>query len=207
MEQTIRDKILEIKKSVRLAMNGVVSSLQRKQGLDYKINFGVEIPRLKEIASHTPKERNLALALWNENIRECKMLAIFLMPSEEFTADDAQEWIASTPFTEIADQLSMHLLRRLEGAATLSLEWIESSRALFPYCGFLTLSHLFREGSPLSADDEQRYLKATADILSGSHGNKVLQNCAYTSLQRYSSIDENCHKKAMAHSALQHIFI
>ena len=207
MEQTTRDKILEIKKSVRLAMNGVVSSLQRKQGLDYKINFGVEIPRLKEIASHTPKERSLALALWNENIRECKMLAIFLMPSSEFTAADAQAWIAEAPFTEIADQLTMHLLRRLDSAATLSLEWIERGEALFPYCGFLTLSHLFRELRPLAADDEQRYLKATADILSGSNGNKVLQNCAYTSLQRYSSIDDNCHKRVTSHSTLQHFFI
>lgn len=188
-------------------MNGVVSSLQRKQGLDYKINFGVEIPRLKEIASHTPKERSLAIALWNENIRECKMLAIFLMPVSEFTAADAQKWIAESPFTEVADQLSMHLLRHLDSAATQSLEWIEKGSALFPYCGFLTLSHLFREGKPLAAADEQRYLKAAADILSGNHGNKVLQNCAYTSLQRYSSIDANCHKRVTEHSTLQHFFI
>ena len=109
MEQTVRDKILEIKKSLRLSMNGVVSSLQRKQGLDYKINFGVEIPRLKSIAAQYPKERTLALALWQENIRECKMLAIMLMPSEAFTATDANRWIAETPFTEVADHLSMQL--------------------------------------------------------------------------------------------------
>ncbi len=207
MEQAIRDKILEIKKSVRLSMNGVVSSLQRKQGLDYKINFGVEIPRLKEIASHTPKERNLAIALWNENIRECKMLAIFLMPADEFTANDAQEWIGRTPFTEVADHLSMHLLRHLDNAVALSLQWIEHDEALFPYCGFLTLSHLFRDGIHLNEADEKHYLQAVADALSDVKGNKTLQNSAYTSLQRYCNIDDNCHKKAMAHSALQHIFI
>ena len=42
----IHSTILDIKKSLRLSMNGVVSTLQRRQGLDYKINFGVEIPRI-----------------------------------------------------------------------------------------------------------------------------------------------------------------
>ena len=50
MAETVQDEVREIKKSLRLAMNGVVSTLQRRQGLNYKINFGVEIPRLKGIA-------------------------------------------------------------------------------------------------------------------------------------------------------------
>ena len=50
MSEELQQTIKEIKKQLRLSMNGVVSTLQRRQGLDYKINFGVEIPRLKEIA-------------------------------------------------------------------------------------------------------------------------------------------------------------
>ena len=206
MEQTTRDKILEIKKKLRLSMNGIVSSLQRKQGLDYKINFGVEIPRIKEIASHYPKERTLATALWSENIRECKILAILLMPSDEFTAADAHTWIAQTPFTEIADQLSMHLLRHLDNAPQLSLEWTMSNEEHFPYCGFMTLSHLFRGGNPFDKNQEESYLKSVGNILSAKEGNKIVQNSAYTSLQRYTAIDDKCHSQATQHSALQHLF-
>ena len=60
MEECINDKVREIKKSLRLAMNGVVSTLQRRQGLDYRINFGVEIPRLKGIAAKYFKSRHPA---------------------------------------------------------------------------------------------------------------------------------------------------
>ena len=70
MEQNILDEVRDIKKSLRLAMNGVVSTLQRRQGLDYKINFGVEIPRLKGIAGEHAKNSDLATALWQDNIRE-----------------------------------------------------------------------------------------------------------------------------------------
>ena len=37
----IDEKVREIKKELRLAMNGVVSSIQRNYGLNYKINFGI----------------------------------------------------------------------------------------------------------------------------------------------------------------------
>ena len=207
MEPTVRDEILEIKKSLRLSMNGVVSSLQRKQGLDYKINFGVEIPRLKSIAAQYSKDRTLALALWQENIRECKMLAIMLMPSETFTADDAHRWIAETPFTEVADHLAMQLLCHLPDAAQQATIWIEKKEALFPYCGFLTLSHLFRQGTRLDTDNEERYLTAAAHALSNENGNRVLQMCAYASLQKFCSLGDDCQEKVTGHKQMQHIFI
>ena len=45
------ETIREIKKQFRLFMNGVVSQSMREKGLEYKVNFGIELPRLKEIAA------------------------------------------------------------------------------------------------------------------------------------------------------------
>ena len=36
----------------------------------YKLNFGVELPRIKMIAEGYEKNHDLAQALWKENIRE-----------------------------------------------------------------------------------------------------------------------------------------
>ena len=44
--------------------------------MDYKLIFGIEVPRLKEIASQYEKNHDLAQALWKENIRECQILAL-----------------------------------------------------------------------------------------------------------------------------------
>lgn len=145
MEQNILDEVREIKKSLRLAMNGIVSTLQRRQGLDYKINFGVEIPRLKGIADAHSKSKELAIALWQDNIRECKMLAILLMPPEECESI-ADQWIGETKFTEIADHLAMHLLCRIPDAWDKALLWTKSDEGLYAYCGYLTISHLTRRG-------------------------------------------------------------
>ena len=60
------EKIREIKKQFRLFMNGVVSQSMREKGLDYKLNFGIELPRLKEIAAKFEQNHEVAQALWRD---------------------------------------------------------------------------------------------------------------------------------------------
>lgn len=189
MNTNIHDTILKIKKDLRLSMNGVVSSLQRKQGLNYKINFGVEIPRIKSIATEYQKNKELAIALWKENIRECKLLAIYLMPIEEFSSNDAHEWVASTEYTEIADNLAMNLLHKTPTAMEQALTWIEKDEHIFQYCGYITLSHLFKKGETPVKEDEKRYLNAIENIFSHKESNNVIRMCAHNSLIKY--IDTN----------------
>lgn len=51
----VHETIKDIKGQFRLFMNGVVSQSMREKGLDYKLNFGIELPRLKEIAARYEK--------------------------------------------------------------------------------------------------------------------------------------------------------
>lgn len=162
-DSVIHEKTREIKKDLRLAMNGVVSSIQRRQGLSYKINFGVEVPRLKGIASKYEKDEELAKRLWQDDIRECKMLAIFLMPEDSYPAI-AESWISETPFTEIADHLAMNVLSKLPDAAEKAVEWIQNCEGMYRYCGFMTLTHLFRRDVPLNKELEDIYARVTRDI-------------------------------------------
>ena len=77
------DTVIEIKKALRAAMNGVLSAKMREAGMPYKLVFGVELPRLLEISKEFAPDLKLALELWNENIRECKILAVLLLPDGE----------------------------------------------------------------------------------------------------------------------------
>ena len=71
----LTEQLKEIKTQLRLSMNGAVSQSMREKGLVYKLNFGVELPRIKSIAAAYEKDHALAQALWKEDIRECKILA------------------------------------------------------------------------------------------------------------------------------------
>ena len=89
----IQDTIREIKSKFRLFMNGMVSQSMREKGIDYKLNFGIEYPRIKEIAADYPCSHELAQALWKENIRECKIMAGLLQPVDGFCREIAEIWI------------------------------------------------------------------------------------------------------------------
>ena len=162
-------------------MNGVVSTLQRRQGLDYKINFGVEIPRLKGIAEAHAKDKKLAETLWQDNIRECKMLAIFLMPESE-AAEVADRWIAETKFTEIADQLAMHLLCRLPDAWDKALRWSAMREGLYAYCGYLTISHLVRKGVEPTNEQEAKFF---CNLTCLKEERSIADRCALNAAMNY----------------------
>ena len=51
MDNNIHETIKDIKSKFRLFMNGMVSQSMREKGMEYKLNFGIEYPRIKEIAA------------------------------------------------------------------------------------------------------------------------------------------------------------
>ena len=69
MDELIRN----IRTDLRLAMNGVVSSSMRDKGVDYKMNFGVDVPRIKGIAEKYEPNAALAKELWQIDVRELKI--------------------------------------------------------------------------------------------------------------------------------------
>lgn len=156
-----------IKAELRSAMNGVASRAIRESGMAYKLCYGIELPRLRQIAAGFTPDRRLAQSLWQENVRECKMLAIMLYPVEDFDADMASLWIESfiPEQAELAGLLSMDLLARLPEASELAFHWMADERNMFQLCGFLVITRLLMQGAVLSPDAEAEFLdQATATL-------------------------------------------
>lgn len=115
----MENELREIRKQLRLAMNGVVSTSMREKGIRYKLNFGVPILEIRQIArQHTP-DAALASALWKEDIREFKILATFLQPPSACSLEQAQQWVREIPYLEIAEQASRNLFSKLPQADRL----------------------------------------------------------------------------------------
>ena len=82
-KEMLREQVRNVKLRLRGVMNGITSTSMRNKGLVYKVNFGVELPRLREMAEELPHTYSLATELWKEDIRECRLLAAMLMPTLE----------------------------------------------------------------------------------------------------------------------------
>ena len=133
------DQIREIKRRLRAAMNGVLSGSMRQSGIDYRVNFGVDQPRLAEIAAEIPHIYTLAATLWKDNIREMRLLAAMTMPQEDFDEELAMLWVEQLRYAEEAQVLVLHLLQHRPYASSMAFRLVAADTVMPRLVGWLLL--------------------------------------------------------------------
>lgn len=170
-------------------MNGVISQSLREKGLKYRLIFGVELPRLKEIAAGYEPNHELAQALWKEDIRECKILAAYLQPVESFYPEIADIWVEQIHNSELADYVCMALFRRLPYASQKAFQWIASGERMPMYIGFRLMTHLFATlGTEMNERSRDEFIDQAQAILQGD--DLLLKQAAHAALERYNADKE-----------------
>lgn len=142
----IVQQVQQIKQSFRQMMDGATAKSMRDKGLDYHLSWGATLPRLRQMADELGNNYELAIALWKENVRECKILATMLMPPDEVLPEVIDIWMEQTPTLEIAEQAAFNLYQHLPYAAEKAYQWIASTEDLYQICGYHVLSRLFMQG-------------------------------------------------------------
>lgn len=142
----VEEKVKEIKQSFRQMMDGATAQSMRDKGLSYKLNWGATLPRLREMANEIGKDYHLAIALWKEDVRECKILSTMIMPPEEMLPEVADIWMEQTTNIEIAEQAAFNLYQYLPYAAEKAFRWLSSADDMPQICGYHILSRLFMQG-------------------------------------------------------------
>lgn len=184
----LHEQLKDIKTQLRLSMNGAVSQSMREKGLVYKLNFGVELPRIKGIAAAYEKNHTLAQALWKEDIRECKILAGLLQPVETFLPEIADIWIDTMPTVEMAELTSMNLFQHLPYAPAKAFRWIADERELAQVCGFLTIARLLQKKGDMEDRVANEFLdQAVSCFLAGSY---AVRNAVSAALRRFMEHSE-----------------
>lgn len=179
----MQETIQQIRKQLRLAMNGVVSSSMRDKGMDYKMNFGVSVPKIKEIASQYEPSESLASLLWEQDVRELKIMATLLYPADAFTAEAANRWVSELKHLEIAEQLVANLLPKLPFAEALATQWITDTREFVSVTGYLLLARLCTLGNQLTDSTAGLMVNAAASVV--EEGLSRRQRAASLALKRY----------------------
>ncbi|SEE04030.1 DNA alkylation repair protein [Prevotella sp. lc2012] len=182
----VNNQVKEIKQSFRQMMDGMVSKSMRGKGVTYKLNWGATIPRLKEMADGLGKNYDLAIALWKENVRECKILATMVMPAEQMLPEVVDIWMEQTDTQEIAEQAAFNLYQYLPCAPEKAYTWMASGKELFQLCGFHILSRLFMNGQ----EPNERGINEFIDqALAALQGDSIpVKKAAWSCLQRFASL-------------------
>ena len=136
--------INEIKRKFKLSMNGVTSDYMKSAGIVYKLNYGVSISRIREIAKEYIPNSDLADRLWVIGIRETMIMSMLIQPVENFKLEKAMDRIAETDKMELVEQLCMNLLAKLPYATTLCIQCINSPRLWTQITGLMLLVRIYQ---------------------------------------------------------------
>ncbi|MBQ4484295.1 MAG: DNA alkylation repair protein [Prevotella sp.] len=197
------EKIKEIKQSFRLMMNGTASRSMREKGADYKLNWGVSLPDLQAMAEEIGKDYELAISLWKEDVRECKILATMLMPPEKMLPEVAEIWMEQTNSQEMAEIAAFQLYQHLDFASILAFRWMASDKMPYLVCAYQILARLFAKGQEPNERGINEYLDQVAIALGDEHAG--VRRAAYNSVVHFTQLGEDYEK--MARKALDLDFL
>lgn len=168
----VYERVKEIKQSFRQMMDGAVAQSMRDKGVDYKLNWGATLPRLREMADEIrpadeDSQYELSIELWKENVRECKILATMLMPPERMLPEVCDIWMEQIPSQEMAEQVAFNLWQHLPYAAEKAYQWIASEQEYYQLCGFHVLTRLFMNGQEPNERGINEYLDQLLAAIQG----------------------------------------
>ncbi|MDR1591614.1 MAG: hypothetical protein LBS16_01840 [Prevotellaceae bacterium] len=174
-DTSIDVQISSIRRLIRASMNGVVADEMRAKGLVYHQNFGVDLPRLREIATLFAPSLPLAERLWAIAARETMILAFALAPSDSTPVDTTLKWLQSLPTNEMAETGSLLFFPRLPYVAQLVMDFSLDQ----PVARLAMLLTAVRVHTRLSDHERQRLLNhclthLDADNFSICHATGIL---------------------------------
>ena len=192
----VNSELKEIKLSFRQMMDGAISKSMRDKGTDYKLNWGATIPRLQakaeEIKSKvndqksTVNEYDLAIALFKEDIRECKILATMIMPPDEVLPEVIDIWMEQTTSQEVAEQATFNLYQYLPYAPEKAYTWIASDKPLYQLCGFHILSRLFMNKREPNERGINEFIDQAIAALQGD--SLMVRKAAMSAIQHFAEL-------------------
>ena len=202
MNEETHQKLMQIKRSFRLLMNGPTSQSMSQKGIGYKINWGVPFIELKKMASEYGKDYSLSIELWKEDIRECKILATLIMPAEEMLPEITEIWMEQVKTQEMAEMLAFNLLQYVNYASVIAYPWMASEQPLYQIAGFQLLARLFANGQEANERGINEFLDQASTALQGD--NMGVKHAAANCVLRFADLGEEYEK--VARMALRGVF-
>lgn len=185
-KEEIESKIKELKRGFRLVMNGPASQSMREKGLDYRLNWGVPFIQLKQMAADLPHDYDFAMALWKEDIRECKILATLLMPHDKMPEEVAEIWMEQTHSQEMAEMQAFNLYQYVSYAPKLAYRWMALDDTVKEICAYDILGRLFMKGQEPNERGINEFIdQAVTALKSPSAG---LRHAAMNALTRFADL-------------------
>ena len=152
---------------VRKQMNGAVSESMASHGQNYGLNYGVSIATLREIVATETKDYAFAKYLYQQQVRELKLLATHLAEPERLDTHEFPFWSRGIANAELAEELAFALLSKIYDINSLMGVWSTESNEMVAYAALMAAARNERTTTEVAfiavenavkANPESRYI-------------------------------------------------
>jgi len=127
---------------IKLLRNGDIADAMKRTGIEYKMNWGVSLVILRQMAKEFEPDHLLALKLWNKQWRETSILATLLDEPQKISEEQMDFWTKTFESVEIAEIASTHLWVKSKFAFVKALEWCRGKKHLVRFTGIHLVGRL-----------------------------------------------------------------
>ncbi len=113
-----------------------------KFGITSRKIYGVSIPNLRKIAKETGTNHQLALELWDEGIRETRILASMIDDPALVTEKQMEKWVKDFDSWEVCDQCCMNLFWQTPFVFERAIDWALRKEEFVKRAGFALMAVL-----------------------------------------------------------------
>jgi len=137
----------------------------KRFGIVPKNAFGVSTPVLLAIAKKYKNNHELALELWEHEVREAKHLAIMIEDCKQTTDKQLEKWVSEIDSWDICDSFCSRLVRKLPDAYKKVKKWHIDDREFVRRSAFSTIAWLAvhdKKASDAAFIELLRFIEETA---------------------------------------------
>jgi 3-methyladenine DNA glycosylase AlkD len=109
-------------------------------GIDSSKALGVRLPEIRKLAKIIRKDHELALALWNTQVHEARMLASMIADSKQITPKLMDAWTNDFNSWDICDQVCGNLFDRTPYAIDKAAEYSIHEQEFVKRAGFVLMA-------------------------------------------------------------------
>ena len=155
---------------VRKQMNGAVSESMATDGENYGLNYGVSIATLREIAATEQPDHDFAKYLYQQQVRELRLIACHLAEPAKVDIHDFPFWARGIRNAELAEELAFALLSKIYDINSLMGIWTTESNELISYAALMAAARNKRTTSEVAFIAAEKAVRANPTSRNIAHG-------------------------------------
>lgn len=117
-------KMLALLNALKRQKNGEAVEFMTRRGLDYAVNYGVDMPTIKLIALDFGSDYEFAKYLFEQGVRELKLASFIVANAKDLSGGDLAFWASGLTNSELAENFGARLLSRSDALSSALEEWL-----------------------------------------------------------------------------------